>query len=42
MFKVWLMIRKPIGLLLFTGLLYSVLIILHLVPAFLAAWILGF
>lgn len=40
--KIWLMIRKPVGVLFLAGLLYAVLVILHLVPAFLAAWILGF
>jgi hypothetical protein len=39
--KIWYAIRKPIGYLLFTALLYLVLIALHAIPAGIALLILG-
>jgi len=39
--KVWYLIRRPVGYLLFTAIAYAVLIIAHAIPYALTDWILG-
>ena len=39
--KIWYAIRKPVGILVLTGVLYATLIVLHAIPVLLASAILG-
>lgn len=39
--KIWYAIRRPLGILLLTGVIYLTLIVLHAIPVLLASAILG-
>jgi len=41
MMKIWYLIRRPVGYLLFTAISYAVLILAHAIPYALTDWILG-